>query len=56
MSTIATVANASDGTVRMKYEYALPVLSAGLVDDAEMIGTLEPPATCAAVVDAPEQP
>eukprot|EP00966_Prymnesium_polylepis_P229229 5304925-Prymnesium_polylepis.1 len=56
MSTMVIAPKASDGMVRRKNGYLLPSLRSGLVEEAEMIGTLEPAATCAAVTDAEEQP
>ena len=39
---MATATKESDGTVRRKYGYSLPLLSNGLVADGEIIGMAQP--------------
>eukprot|EP00966_Prymnesium_polylepis_P192620 4464724-Prymnesium_polylepis.1 len=52
---MASLPNASDGTVRRKYGNLLPSLNVGLVEIGEMMGTELPAATWEAVTEAPEQ-
>eukprot|EP00966_Prymnesium_polylepis_P178908 4142497-Prymnesium_polylepis.1 len=51
-----TAVTSSEAHVLKKKGYVEPSLRAGLWDAGEMMGTLDPPATCAAVSDAVEHP
>eukprot|EP00966_Prymnesium_polylepis_P272531 6296350-Prymnesium_polylepis.2 len=53
---MATAPKASDGQLRVKYGYDLPLLNAGLVDVGEISGTSDAAATCAAIIEALEHP
>eukprot|EP00966_Prymnesium_polylepis_P219486 5077962-Prymnesium_polylepis.1 len=53
---MAAAEKAPEGIERRKKGYVRPSLSAGLVDEGEIMGTREPDATLAAIADAPEHP